>query len=196
MQLKNIQKGFTTFELLITLSVVAILTTFIILPLRNVEKVTRDTRRLADLDTIYRALLFYETKNGSYPILEQGNILTPFLEYPSSIVTSSVDGVIEKSLPWSTLQKKLAPYLGSLPKDPLNNETYLYGYVVYLDSKGDLITLWINPKDCSLSLEKKPNTIPHRGVLFAQSLETRLGTNTQICNPAKSENQGYWRPLP
>lgn len=99
--------GFTIVELLIVIVVVAILAALSYVGYTSVQARARDAKRQSDVATIVKALELYYVNNGRYP---SGN--------GSSLInnqwSSSADGS------WQHLATQLAPYLDTLPKDPIN----------------------------------------------------------------------------
>lgn len=118
------KKGFTLIELLVVIAIIAILAGLIIVRINNASKEARDTRRLRDLDQIKQALEMYRINNGYYPQSSCGWDCNGYrLSYNAS---------------WDTLAADLAPYIASLPKDPINSScspwnnncfSYAYGNV-------------------------------------------------------------------
>lgn len=69
-------KGFTLVELMIVITVIAILATIGVMSFNRVQKQARDTKRKGDLRALYTALQAYYTENQfSYPATLAG--LTP-----------------------------------------------------------------------------------------------------------------------
>jgi len=67
MRLISSQKGFTLVELLVVISIIGFLATSSIVTLDNARKKARDTRRLADISQIRKALEVYYQDNNQYP---------------------------------------------------------------------------------------------------------------------------------
>lgn len=69
MKNKKIRKnGFTLFELLVSISIIAILTAVAVVSFGGVNKKARDSRRIADLGKIRIALEGHRQANGIYPV--------------------------------------------------------------------------------------------------------------------------------
>ena len=60
--------GFTLFELLVSISIIAILTAVAVVSFGGMNKKTRDTRRVSDIEKIRVALESYKQVNSSYPV--------------------------------------------------------------------------------------------------------------------------------
>jgi len=60
-------KGFTLFELLVSISIIALLTAIAVVSFGGVNKKARDSKRKSDIGEITLALENYRQVNGSYP---------------------------------------------------------------------------------------------------------------------------------
>lgn len=67
------KRGFTLTELLISISIIAILVTIAVAAYSSVNKQSRDAKRKGDLEQIRSALEMYRTDNGSYPAVNTTN---------------------------------------------------------------------------------------------------------------------------
>jgi len=61
------QKGFTIIEMLIVVSIIAMLTAILVPVLDDSAKSSRDARRAADLKSVQSALAAYKREKGVYP---------------------------------------------------------------------------------------------------------------------------------
>lgn len=79
---QNKNKGFTLFELLVSISIVAVLTAIAVVSFGGMNKKTRDARRFSDLEKIRVALESVRQIGGTYPANGAGNtlVLTGFLD--------------------------------------------------------------------------------------------------------------------
>ena len=109
-------------ELLVVIAIIGLLSSIVLVSLNSVRMKARDTRRVVDLGQIRLALELFFDANGYYP---QSNCGWDCNGYRYSYDGSS----------WNSLAADLAPYIGSLPKDPLNsscppwnNNCYSYTY--------------------------------------------------------------------
>lgn len=82
--MKKINKknnGFTLFELLVSISIIAVLTAVAVVSFGGMNKKTRDARRISDVEKIRVALESYKQVNGSYPTAVGGTAnLTGYLD--------------------------------------------------------------------------------------------------------------------
>ena len=63
------KKGFSLIELLVVISIMAILVTVSVVAYNNVRRSSRDGRRLTDLENLRQALVMYRSDMGCYPPL-------------------------------------------------------------------------------------------------------------------------------
>lgn len=90
-------KGFTLIELLVVIAIIGILVAIGTVSYQRSVRVSRDSRRKADLEQIRQALETYRSEIGNYPVtlgwdtvLESGQYIT---EVPSDPSTYSYDYV-------------------------------------------------------------------------------------------------------
>jgi type II secretion system protein G len=115
MKLTHDKRGFTLIELLVVIAIISVLSATIIASLNGARSKARDAKRLSEIRQIRTALELYSSSNGfKYP---QGNGCT--------------DGNVCNL---SNLQTVLAPYLKSIPVDPLGGGFVQYQYVRGSDS--------------------------------------------------------------
>ncbi len=65
---ENNKKGFTLIELLVVISVIAVLTTLLMVNFVGIRQRGRDGQRKSNLFNIQTALELYRADNGSYPL--------------------------------------------------------------------------------------------------------------------------------
>lgn len=65
--MKHHQKGFTFIEILVVVTIIALLTSIGIVSYSQFAKQSRDARRKADLEQIRSAVEMYRSNNGFYP---------------------------------------------------------------------------------------------------------------------------------
>src|SRR3989344_2111695 len=120
------QTGFTLVELLVVIAVIGLLASVMLVSLNSARINARDSRRIADINQLYKALEFYYDDNqGLMPECDDvgytgGCDLLDFGS-PGSRIDSSLDG---QFVPF------LAPYLnGQNLKDPLNTYSPYHFYL-------------------------------------------------------------------
>lgn len=131
--------GFTLIELMIAISVVAILSTIGLITYSQGQKSARDSKRKQDLREITAALELYYSDNKHYPT-------TSTTDGTTSWASSKADGsnwIIDRGISGTETTVALSPtYVASLPKDPVNNDTFgssgaKGGYYYYSARSGD-----------------------------------------------------------
>ncbi|PCJ55284.1 MAG: hypothetical protein COA70_03350 [Planctomycetota bacterium] len=156
----NRQSGFTIIEMLIVVTILAMLAGILIPVLEDAAASSRDSRRGSDLKTMQTALASFHRVNGNYPIV-------PAWQGDASSIGSNngYDG--------SGYVPGLVPdFMPALPKDPspdLPNATE--GYQYRSDATGD------NYKFVALG---GPETFPTGNPFFDP---TRAATAWQISTP-------------
>lgn len=136
MKFSHNNKGFTLIELLVVVAIISILTATVLASLSSARSKARDAQRLAEIRQVRTALELYSSENGKYPQIE-----------------GISDGVL---FPLSGLQATLAPFIKSIPVDPLNGfNTYFYvrgsdttyGITVRLEREGSYCSSGTNVDD-------------------------------------------------
>ena len=67
--MKKKQQGFTLLELLVVIAIVALLTVMALVALDYVKARGRDTKRVANISEIHKALAIYYTQHEAYPLV-------------------------------------------------------------------------------------------------------------------------------
>ena len=117
------QKGFTLIELLVVIAIIGLLASVIMVSLANARSKARDTKRIADVEQMMKALELYYSINGQYPA--SGGSTAPNGTWSGSNNAS-----------WDTLQTAMSQAIGDLPEDPQNSAsgwagtagTFVYSY--------------------------------------------------------------------
>lgn len=118
-------RGFTLIELLVVIAIISLLSSVVMASVSSARMKSRDARRVEDLRHIRTALELYFDDHGYYP---QSGCGWDCNGYRISYSVAS----------WNALAVDLAPYMSTLPKDPLNSAcapwnvgcySYTYGNV-------------------------------------------------------------------
>lgn len=119
------KRGFTLIELLVVIAIIGVLSSVALASLNAARIKARDASRIAQLTQIRSALELYYLDHGYYPASDCGYDCNG---YRYSYSPSS----------WNLLAADLAPYIASLPVDPVNTTcapwsnncfSYTYGNV-------------------------------------------------------------------
>ena len=109
-------RGFTIVELVIVISVMAVLATISIMAYTGIQERARDGKRVSDMGALQKALEVYKSQNGDqFPAIQYG-------------------GWNESSIaPINAFLKPLRDtgVLAEIPLDPINDATYRYKYYRY-----------------------------------------------------------------
>lgn len=120
------KNGFTLIELLVVVAIIGLLASVVLASLNSARAKARDARRKSDLREIEKALEFDYDKRGAYTQPESACADTSIGNDPAC------DGVIVNIGDWvasSDLRDLITDgFMGTLPKDPINNTTYRYTY--------------------------------------------------------------------
>ena len=106
---RNLQRGFTLIEILVVVSILAILGALIVPKIMDRPNEARVVAAKHDIGTVVAALKLYKLDNGRYPTTDQG--LQALVEKPTS-----------EPVPANW---KGGGYLEKMPKDPWGRD-YLY----------------------------------------------------------------------
>ncbi|MCX7205022.1 MAG: type II secretion system major pseudopilin GspG [Proteobacteria bacterium] len=107
--MKRKQGGFTLIEILVVITILAILGALVVPKIMNRPNEARVVAAKQDIRSVVQALKLYKLDNGRYPSTEQG--LKALVEKPSAAPVPNN---------WKT-----GGYLEKLPKDPWGSD-YLY----------------------------------------------------------------------
>lgn len=100
-------KGFTLVELLISVSIIAILIAIGMASYSTINKQSRDTKRKSDIQQLRSALEMYRSQNGYYPNTGGG-------AYTDA---SGLSGALSPT------------YIPAIPNDPRSTAPYIYRYM-------------------------------------------------------------------
>lgn len=151
--------GFTLIELLVIISIIGLLSSVTIVKLDDAKSMARDARRLADLNTIKKALEMYRVENGVYP--STGGVTNSYWACsPNGLPTNSV---------WIP---NLAPnYISSLPRDPRNPTNCVEDYN-YKADENNYKLIAKGPEDCASVELKFPSLMDPKRPCNVQQPET------------------------
>jgi general secretion pathway protein G len=106
--MKSSSKGFTLPELLVTISIIALLTLISVYTIQEVRKRSRVAQRVADLKQVQSALELYYANNRAYPVSPSSTYASVCSTWGSYSVTAMIPG--------------LSPtYIKTIPIDPQTN---------------------------------------------------------------------------
>lgn len=121
------ERAFTLVEILIVISIIAILSSVVFASVRKARIRARDARRLSDIGQIVIALNLYASDHDGYPsTLENGDWWHCLgMRSDQSCWRGEYSGL-------DSVNAKLAPYISPIPLDPRNDascngEAYAYG---------------------------------------------------------------------
>jgi prepilin-type N-terminal cleavage/methylation domain-containing protein len=128
--MKRLKKGFTLVELMVVITVIAILMTIAIVSFTRIQKQARDTKRKADIRTLQTALQAYFTEFQAYPIQnpDPANATT-------SLAVLATNGT----------------YIPSIPLAPLGSTGTNQGYMYVSDPTGFTYAICTNLETASTS---------------------------------------------
>jgi prepilin-type N-terminal cleavage/methylation domain-containing protein len=132
--------GFTLIELMVTITIIAIISSIGFVTYANAQLSARDARRKSDLRSIATALELYQQKNGRFPCLDgDGWALSSDASAPW--ITDANFADCAASAPAKPLD---TTYINQLPVDPksntgnpINTSTYGYAYGYGSATAGD-----------------------------------------------------------
>lgn len=121
-------KGFTLIEMLIVITIIALLSSLILVGMGGARAKSRDARRIADLHNVQNALELYYAKTGTYPKPTEAS------EY-STLKTLLINAGIGVS---------------KIPDDPLNDATRYYRYGGSADGTNYVLGAQLEQQDVAL----------------------------------------------
>lgn len=105
-------RGFSLIEILVAISIIAILSMVVMASLEDSRKKSRDTARSADMQQLAAALQIYGSTYGRYPSSSDGACAGADSFGPSGCLQVLVT----------------ANLFTTLPQDPTNSESFIYQY--------------------------------------------------------------------
>jgi len=118
----NLVSGFTIIELLVVISVIALLSSVIFASLNNARSKARDARRMSDIKQIQLALELYFDVNGVYPSTSNA------WKSGTTVCNSTYGSGNSYSGPTGYIPNLAPNYISVLPESPnvTTNKCYLY----------------------------------------------------------------------
>lgn len=115
--MKN-KNGFTLIELLIVISIIAMLSSIVLISLQTARSKSRDAQRIMNMNQVKLALELYRGAHNSYPPFN-GSVATR----ESSCFTGTNADTSMAVAQWSSALTPLVTegFFSALPKDPLND---------------------------------------------------------------------------
>ncbi len=80
---RSLRLGFTVIELMVVVTIIAVLTLIGVASYTQTNKKARDGKRKADLEQVRSALVLYRTDTGSYPVSLTWSTMAPIQSYIS-----------------------------------------------------------------------------------------------------------------
>ncbi len=158
------RKGFTLIELLVVIAIIGILSSIVLVSLNTARGKARQSKALADLQELQKALQVYWLDNNAYPLSNNG---TNGLYVCSQWGTGSTDWI-----------PGLAPtYIPTLPRSP-NENTDCASQYYYWSNGADYKLVWHQGEKCEDLRSKSP-----------QLIDPRSERNGPPCYA-----YGYWTP--
>jgi prepilin-type N-terminal cleavage/methylation domain-containing protein len=166
LQLKP-KRGFTLIELMIAISIIAIVSAVGLVTYNNTRMIARDAKRKQDLKAIAQALELFYLEYRRYPCHGISTRVNSLDTNTTWLTDSSDIGCVTATTGGTGF--KLSPaFMSSVPRDPLNTTSYKYEYhssaanglgsPPCLNQDFILIAYLENTNDADTAL-KKPRTI-------------------------------------
>ncbi len=154
MKIQN-KQGFTLVELLVVISIIAVLSSIVIANLRGAKKNTNYLKRTSDIGQINLAVQQYNSANSKYP--STGGV---WLGTGSCSGTDPIPTVTASS----TYVPGISKYLKTLPTDPAKAASCSTGpiYIYKSDGREYKLLVYKDTEDSATVLQKNPALIDPR----------------------------------
>ena len=140
----NIKKqAFTLVELIVVITILAILWTIAFISLQWYSESSRDSVRISDVSNMKTSLALFELNSWKYPLPDD-----------NQVVSYSWDTLWYQWIFWSTALSSLSKTLNKIPKDPLTYKEYTYSVT---QNKSEYQILSLLESDLSLNSINKTN---------------------------------------
>lgn len=124
---KNNQ-AFTLIELLVVIAIIGLLSTMVVISVKNARVKARDARRLADLKQIHTAIELYYDLYGHYPTDSYMDTSVGCITGEGQTLNDTDSWDDGFCLGGTTLDFDLHDFINTMPVDPINNTYYVYNY--------------------------------------------------------------------
>lgn len=114
-------RAFTLVELMVVITIITVLSTYVAINLTSARKRSRDDRRISDIQLIANALDQYATSHARI--------------YPLPGVASIDDTGYVKTVVAGIIADKLKDYINPVPSDPTGGDDYKYYYIYRKDGR-------------------------------------------------------------
>ncbi len=158
------KRGFTLIELLVVIAIIGLLASVVLVSLNSTRKKARDTKRVADIDQIYKALNLYYDQYGCLPLTTGSTCGTA----SGGAYNQADGGGWDYSSQGTGFMQFLqtAGFMPKVPVDPLNNMTgdntptgtYAYKYYCYTGSPAGLHLSYILEADNTWQIKNATNS--------------------------------------
>lgn len=162
-------KGFTIVELLIVITVIAILAAITIVAYNGVQERAQNVRRLSDIKSVQRVIEVYQTEHGTYP----QTTTNPKANWRAADVLTDDDCTNGSSTAnWIPAVAEKLPQSGAVKPIGADGKTGCYLYVS--DGKEYVLSAWN-------MLDAPQTTILYRRLGFRE-FQTDTSTQFYTCN--------------
>jgi len=140
------QRGFTLIELLLVIAIIVALAVTVFVSLNPALRLSqaRDARRISDVDTLLTATHEYIVDNGGAYPLGIATSSDSMIGTCVAVATSTTSGgcnVLAGSACFNAASSSLAPYLKTIPIDPLNGTASVTDYTITIAASTSIVTI-------------------------------------------------------
>ena len=152
------KEAFTITELVIVVTVFAILGALVFQTYTKYTIQSRDTKRIQDISTIDKSLELSRIDNSIYPVpsdyndinysgttvWKQGTFGDSIIKYTSRIIEKPLDALFENDYTYSVTQSQKEYEIGWILEQPLSSDTTWYQALVKGSYNGKILISWQN----------------------------------------------------